>query len=123
MTVMKTIIAASLVLFIPAPAFAADISGLWIVAGDVDHKAFTLFCTFKQEGEKLSGVCHDNTATGKAHVLTKGAVAGEAVAFTYQSNFLITKFDATFEGKLTAAGMAGKANAAGRVGTFTAKRG
>jgi hypothetical protein len=123
---MKALVLAAtltLTLALAMPALAADGSGLWIVNGNVDHKAFTLYCTFTQAGEKLTGVCRDNAATGKAHPLTSGTLAGDQVAFTYQSNFLITRFDAVFEGKIAGSTMSGKATAAGRVGTFTAKRG
>jgi len=105
------------------PALAADASGLWIVDGRVDGKDFTVYCTFRQAGEALTGVCRDNTPTGKAHALTSGSLKGDRVAFSYQSNFLITKFSAEFAGTLTGDAMKGQASAAGRKGSFTARRG
>lgn len=119
---MKALALATMLLLV-TPALAADGAGLWIVDGNVDHKAFTLYCTFTQAGEKLTGACRDNTPNGKIHPLTAGTVNGDQITFTYQSNFLITRFDAVFEGRISGAAMSGKATAAGRVGTFTAMRG
>jgi hypothetical protein len=119
----KSVLICTAILALATPALAADVSGLWIVDGNVDHKAFTVYCTFKQDGERLTGVCHDNTPTGKAHPLTAGSLKGDQITFTYQSNFLITKFNAVFTGKLSGSAMSGKATAAGRDGTFTANRG
>lgn len=119
---MKTAILALALAAAAGPALAADVSGRWKVDGDVDHKRFTVYCTFKQTGEALSGVCHDTSPTGKAHPLTAGAVTGDRISFTYQSNFLITRFDAMFNGVISGDNAKGEAKAAGRAGTFTAKR-
>ncbi len=119
---MKILLATAL-LALATPALAADASGLWIVDGHVDGKDFTVYCTFKPDGDKLTGVCRDNTPTGKAHPLTFGMQKADQVAFTYQSNFLITRFDAVFTGSISGDTMKGQAKAAGRIGTFKARRG
>ena len=118
---MKVLMIAA-TLALAAPAFQADGAGLWIVDGNIEDHAFTLYCTFAQDGEKLTGACRDNTATGKAHPLTSGSLVGDQVAFTYQSNFLVLRVNAAFEGRITGSTMSGKATAAGWAGTFTAKR-
>jgi hypothetical protein len=108
---------------IATPALASDASGLWIVDGHVDGKDFTIYCTFKPDGEKLGGVCHDNEPNGKAHPLTVGSIKGDKISFTYRSNFLITRFNADFDGTISGVAMKGYAKAAGRAGTFTGRRG
>ena len=115
-------LAATLALALAAPVSAADGAGLWIVDGNIENHTFTLYCTFAQDGETLTGACRDDTATGKAHPLTSGRLVGDQVAFTYQSNFLVLPVHAAFEGRISGSTMAGKATAVGWVGTFTAKR-
>jgi len=107
-----------LLLAAPPPA-----TGHWIIDGNVDAKPFVLHCDLIQTGESLTGTCHDFTPTGKAHRVTSGWVRGDKVRFAYQSNYLLLKFDAVYEGALTATTMSGAASAAGKVGTFTARRG
>ena len=98
-------------------------TGHWVVNGDVDAKPFVLHCDFTQTGETLAGTCHDYTPSGKAHRITSGAVKDGKVRFVYQSNYLLLKFDAIYEGVLNGDAMSGSAEAAGRKGTFTARRG
>jgi hypothetical protein len=107
---------------IAAPALAADVAGLWRVDGDVDHKTFTLYCTLRQAGQTVAGVCHDDTPTGKPHPLITGSLKGDRLDFTYRSNFLVTHFDAIFSGTVTGDHVQGQASAAGRKGTFVARR-
>src|SRR5258708_4210522 len=83
-------------------AFAAEapVTGVWTVKGKVDGFPFTLWCDLKQVGEDLSGVCRDNGPKGKAHPLKSGFVHGDKVRFVYESSYLISKFDAVYEGVL-----------------------
>jgi len=110
-------------LILAAALTAPVATGHWIVDGNVDAKPFVLHCDLVQNGEALSGVCHDFTPTGKAHRLTAGSVKDGKVRFVYQSNYLLLKFDAVYEGATTESAMAGAASAAGRRGTFSARRG
>ena len=118
-----TIAAASLALAAPSLARAADdpVSGAWVVYGKVGSFAFILDCAFERHGERLGGVCVDH-GTDKRHPLTAGAVAGDRVSFTYQSNYLLTRFNVAFAGALKAGQMAGTFQVPGHVGTFTAAR-
>ncbi len=102
---------------------APTATGHWVVNGDVDAKPFVLHCDFTQTGETLAGTCHDYTPDGKAHRITSGWVKDGKVRFIYQSNYLLLKFDAIYEGVLKDDAMSGTAQAAGRKGTFTARRG
>ena len=98
-------------------------TGHWIVEGNVDAKPFTLHCDLVQTGEALSGTCHDFTPTGKAHRLTSGWVKEGKVRFVYQSNYLLLKFDAVYDGEITAAAMSGAASPAWKTVAFSARRG
>ncbi len=110
-------------------ASAAEVGGGWRVSGRVSSFAFTLNCQFKPAGRSLAGVCVDastNSAkveAGKSHVLTSGSVYGDAVTWTYRSNFLLSKFDVTYRGTVTGNRMTGSIAVQGREGTFTAVRG
>ena len=118
-----TLAAAGLALASPGLARAADdpISGAWTVHGKVGSFAFILNCAFEGHGDHLGGVCVDD-GTNKRHPLTAGAVSGDHVTFTYQSNYLITKFDVAFAGVLKSGALSGTIHVPGHDGTFTATR-
>jgi hypothetical protein len=111
-----------------AQAGPVDVSGAWRVAGKVSSFAFTLTCDFKPDGARLGGVCVDGStsdpkvATGKAHRLTAGRIDGDKVSWTYQSSFLLTKFDVSYSGTMTGGRISGTIDAQGRQGAFTATR-
>jgi hypothetical protein len=111
-----------------SPAAAADVAGAWHVAGKVGTFAFTLTCTFKPQGARLGGVCVDGStnnpkiATGRAHPISAGSVDGDKVSWTYQSNFLLTKFNVTYAGVQAGDRMSGAFHIQGHEGTFTATR-
>ncbi len=111
-----------------SPASAADVAGSWHVAGKISTFAFTLNCQFKPDGARLGGICVDASTsdpkvnTGKSHPLTAGSVNGDKVSFTYQSNFLFSRFDVTFNGVQTGDRMSGEINVQGRAGAFTATK-
>jgi hypothetical protein len=106
-----------------APAHAADdpVSGVWTVHGRVDGFAFVIDCTLTRVGEAVSGVCVD-AGSGRRHPILAGRVRGEDVSFTYQSSYLLTKFDVTYEGRIAGASMRGAVKAPGHQGVFDATR-
>jgi hypothetical protein len=119
----------TLMLCFASPALAEDaVSGHWLVTGRVAGKEFTLDCNFQQAGQGLSGICVDgptgNTTVkgGRAHPLTKGHVSGDQIAWTYQSSFLFTKFDASYAGVHSGDHMSGQISALGKTGDFRASR-
>src|SRR5205823_9192991 len=87
-----------------APAMAEDASGKWKVAGSVSGVSFTLDCKFQQTNQALSGVCVDTGISdktikvGRARTLTKGAVSGEGISWTYKSNKGPFVFDVNYSG-------------------------
>ncbi len=127
---MKPVLMA-IVLLAATPAMAADasVAGPWRVSGAVSGFKFELRCVFQQAGERLTGTCTDlATNNPKAppksapHALTRGSVAGGKVSWTYQSSFLLQKFDVTYSGALSGAAMSGTIQAGGNSGSFTARR-
>jgi len=104
-------------------ASAADdpVSGSWIVHGKISGFQFTLTCRFDQKGQALGGTCYDG-GTNKPHPLTRGAVSGDQVSWTYQSSYLFKTFDATYSGTLSGASIRGVATAPGHEGNFTAEK-
>ena len=104
-----------------AHAQGDTLSGPWVVHGKVGSFAFVLNCAFERQGDRLGGVCLDD-GTGKRHPLTAGAVSGERVSFTYQSNYLLTKFDVAFAGVLNGGRLTGTIQVPGHAGVFTAER-
>jgi hypothetical protein len=121
------IIAAATALAGPAAAQNAA-AGHWAVEGKVGDKAFTLDCHFTQTGQALAGACVDGDTHdarvkgGRSHTLTKGSLVGDQIAFTYQSSFLFTKFDAVYTGVLHGDSMSGALTALGAKGTFSGHR-
>ena len=127
---MKLAILALALLAAP-PALAADgpAAGAWRVSGEVSGFKFELRCVFQQAGERLTGACTDlSTSNPKAppkavpHSLTRGSAAGGKVSWTYQSSFLINRFDVTYSGALAGNTMTGIIQAGGRSGSFAARR-
>jgi len=125
---LATIAATAMLASAALPALAEP-SGDWHVAGKVSSFAFTLNCRFKADGPRLTGECQDAStndpklATGKVHPLTSGAVQGDHVTWTYQSSFLFTKFDVTYDGVQTGDRMHGTITTPRGTGAFTATRG
>lgn len=121
------IIAAAWVAAGPAAA-QGSAAGHWAIEGKVGDKAFTLDCHFTQAGQNLAGACVDGDTHdarvkgGRSHTLTKGSLAGDQIAFTYQSSFLFTKFDAVYTGVLHGDSMSGSLAALGAKGVFTGHR-
>lgn len=109
----------------PAPA---DVGGAWRVTGRVSSFAFTLNCDFKPDGARLGGACVDastndpKVSAGKSHTITAGHIDGNSVGWTYQSSFLLTKFDVTYDGVQSGDRMSGTIRVRGHEGAFTATR-
>jgi hypothetical protein len=104
-------------------AAAADdpVTGAWKVNGHVDGKDFVVHCRFDRHGDGFGGVCLDSSKDPK-RTLTFGSLKGEQIKWIYQSHWGLIKFDVTYVGKLTGAGMAGAVGTAGHNGTFTGTR-
>lgn len=120
-----------LVLLAATSAAATEMSatGAWRVSGAVSGFKFELRCVFQQAGERLTGACTDlATNNPKAppkaapHPLTRGAASGDRVAWTYQSSFLLSRYDVDFSGVRSGDRMSGAIEAGGRSGSFTARR-
>ena len=110
--------AAIVAMGVPAVAAADDPAGGWKVNGKVDGKDFVITCHFDRRGDSLSGACFDG-GTNLKHPLESGTVSGDQIKWTYQSHYLLVKFDVTYAGKLTGGAMRGAISAAGHNGTFT----
>jgi len=116
--------AAALVLALSASsALAADdpISGAWKVHGKVAAFSFDLTCDFKRDGQAIGGTCYD-AGTNKAHPLTQGSITGDKISWTYQSNYLFNKFDASYSGLRSGTSIKGEVIAPGYRGSFTAQK-
>ncbi|MDE2405225.1 MAG: hypothetical protein KGM17_11225 [Sphingomonadales bacterium] len=105
-----------------APAHAEALAGPWRVTGAILGHAFALDCRFSGSG----GTCTETgTAEGKAgkvHALTSASQSGNRVTWSYPASAFLMKFDMTFTGTLAGDAITGTATAAGRKGTFTARR-
>jgi hypothetical protein len=123
-----TVFAAAALAGSSVPA-AAEPAGDWHVSGKVSSFAFTLNCKFKIDGAQLGGECQDGStnnpkvAAGRIHPLITGSIQGDHVTWTYQSSFLLTKFNVTYDGVVTGDRMHGTITTQGRTGAFTATRG
>lgn len=115
------------VLALASPA-AAQVAGAWRVSGRIGDTPFAVDCRFDPRGAGFGGVCVDASTgdpkahPGKTHTLTRGAVAGRQVSWTYPASFMLVKFDVNFVGMLDGDHIAGAVSASGRKGEFTAVR-
>ncbi len=114
---------ALVVLLASAPAVAAEApaTGAWAVHGKVSAFQFDLTCRFEQTGGAISGVCYD-AGTNKPHPLTQGALSGDHIRWTYQSSYLLKKFDAAYSGTLAGGSIKGDITVPGHQGQFTAQK-
>ena len=109
-----------------ASTASAQVAGSWHVTGTVGGTSFAVDCQFDPEGAAFGGACADGATgapkayAGKTHKLSKGAVAGRQVQWTYPASFLLAKFDVNFAGTLHGDQIAGTVSAAGRKGDFKA---
>jgi len=97
-----------------AAAAPSGFGGTWSFNGDIVGNAVDLKCTFKRDGDKLSGTCsYSNAGEGPA----TGTVAGNKVTFQNQAG----GYDLTYTGTLDDAGtsMQGQIDVAGVTGQFT----
>ena len=80
---MQTMIRSSIVfLLLVCSAFAADISGTWVLQVETSAGSGTPTFTFKQDAGKLTG--HYAGALGEAAVT--GTVNGEKVEFSFKAS-------------------------------------
>ena len=127
---LLAVAAGGLVIGAATPAMAQEgAAGRWVVSGKVGPFAFTLNCRFEEVGGALSGACVDGAVSdprvkgGKRHELTRGRVAGDKVSFSYESSFMLSRFNVDYAGVLQGDRMTGTIQANGQSGAFTATRG
>ena len=61
------------------PAWAADISGVWQITGEVGPDKPVPLCIFAQAGETLKGTCEGPAAVGEVY----GTVSGEKILWNW----------------------------------------
>jgi len=117
---ISTLLAASLLL-VASPVLAqTDISGDWDITVNSPQGANTTPATFKQEGEKLSGMFRSPQGTLP---FDSGSMTGDEVKFTFTITTQGMTLPITLTGKVDGASMAGKADFGGFAeGDWTAKR-
>jgi hypothetical protein len=113
--------ALSLALFAAAPAFSqTTIAGDWDVTVNSPQGANTTLVTFKQDGEKISGVFR--SPRGELP-FDGGTLTGGELKFTFTVNTQGMQLPITLTGKIEGETMAGKADFGGFAeGDWTAKR-
>ena len=101
---------------VPAGAAgAADFSGKWAIAGDVQGNAFTLNCTVKPAAEtSLSGECE---VQGQTSELT-GTVKDADIQFSVT----VSGYTLNYTGKVVGDTVSGGIEVAGASGTFNGTR-
>ena len=106
-----------------SPALAGDVAvdGGWTVHGKVGAFGFDLMCRFERRGDGLGGICYDG-GTRKPHPLTRGSIVGDHISWTYQSSYLLNKFDANYSGLISGTAIKGEITVPGRAGTFSAEK-
>jgi hypothetical protein len=104
-----------------AQAAEDPVSGGWKVHGKVSAFSFDLTCNFRRDGQVIGGTCYD-AGTNKAHPLTRGTISGDKISWTYQSSYLLNKFEASYSGLLSGTSIKGEITAPGYRGNFSAQK-
>ena len=109
-----------LLLALPLALGAADVTGKWAFAVELDAGSGSPSFTFKQSGEKLTGRYYGQF--GEADLT--GAVKGNDIEFSFtMKNAEVGEMSVTFTGKIDGETIKGKcAYGTFASGTFTAKR-
>lgn len=100
---MKQWIALALFAAVPTLASAPpelDISGTWVITGDVQGNPVNETCRVTQTDVALSGQC--DTESGKWDV--KGKIDGRTATFTHPGKYQGMDYVATYTGKVAADG-------------------
>ncbi|MGH9141945.1 MAG: hypothetical protein ACRD2I_12505, partial [Vicinamibacterales bacterium] len=104
MTRLTSTLLALALLLIATPVFAQpDISGDWDITVNSPQGANTTPATFKQDGEKLSGMFKSPQGTLP---FDSGSMAGTDVTFTFTISFQGTPLPITLSGKVDGETMA-----------------
>ncbi|MES1261064.1 MAG: hypothetical protein ABUS49_04940 [Acidobacteriota bacterium] len=120
MTLVRSVIVLGSAL---SPLLAADVTGHWILEGDVSGNPVNLDCRFKQNGVKLEGACKSTNGD----VTVAGEVAGEVsdpkVRFSYAVDYQGTTYTLYYSGTLESdSAMKGDIQVNGTPGTFSARK-
>ena len=108
---------AILTLILPlAGAAPVNMTGKWIIDGDVQGNQVSLACVVEQNGDaKLSGKCQINgTETAE--------IEGSAMEATFKFAFTVQGYTLTYSGTLDNDAVSGDIEVAGVTGKFSGKR-
>lgn len=109
-----------LLVLLPLALPAADVTGKWDFAVQLDAGSGNPTFTFAQQGEKLTG--RYRGTLGEADLA--GKVRGDDIEFSFTVKGDLGELTATYTGKISGNTMKGKVDyGALGAGTFTAKRG
>jgi hypothetical protein len=117
---MKTALSVVLLTVLVTPSAAADVSGVWsleMVFSPTSQS--TGVCTFKQDGNKLTGTC------GSESVPVTGEISDNKVTWQFEADQNGRTYTMTFSGVLDEAGTTIKGTCAvveGPQCTFSAKK-
>lgn len=121
----SAIAALAVVIVSPVVVNAANFAGTWVVSGTMDGETISPKCTFKADGDKLSGTCKGPSGLGKAD----GAGNDDDIVWTWDriaTNDLVEDATITFRGTLGSDGVIRgqwkDSNYSDEVGTFVAQR-
>ncbi len=102
------------------PLAAADISGTWLLDGQVSDVPVKRTCTLKQEGSKLTGMC--KSADG-VEAPVEGEVSEQKVKFQYNADYQGTTYTLKYAGIMDSdTAMKGDIDAGAASGSFTGKK-
>jgi len=91
----------SLIILIALPVLAEDpsINGSWKLSLNVNGNTYPMSCTFKQEGDKLTGSCKGAEAANEV----KGEVQGQKLKWQHQVPYNGEMLTLTYSGSLASA--------------------
>ncbi len=89
----------ALLLLAAMPSLAADrtLTGTWNLALNVSGQDYNLACTFKQDGEKLTGTCTGESGEGAV----TGQLASEKISWTHTIPFNGDTLTLSYSGAFT----------------------
>ncbi|MDQ6706826.1 MAG: hypothetical protein M3Z85_12735 [Acidobacteriota bacterium] len=95
---MRNILRSLMIFLLACSAFAADISGTWVLQVETSAGSGSPTFTFKQNADKLTG--RYSGALGEADVT--GTVSGDQVEFSFKVSPAGEEMTVTYKGTITA---------------------
>ena len=116
----KLVLITAALLLAPGAAAAADLTGAWKIAANINDMPITIVCNLTQSGAALSGTCGLQDAPPTA--FSGGAVDGDSAKWAYDDKFQDMPLHVAYTAVVKDSGMTGTVTVFDMPNPFTATK-